>query len=110
MYESWMRRRIGLDELEELLGLPFGFADDEDVGEDLVVTLVQLVEEHVDSIVRSDRVAKYTAGSAIDAGRGGGDGARRGIEVVHVGSASRDLDARRSARLAARRRRRRTRR
>ena len=39
-----------LDELEELVRLPFRLADDEHVGIDLVVTFVQLVEEHVDSL------------------------------------------------------------
>src|SRR3954471_18261931 len=38
-----------LDELEELVGLPFGLADDDDLAEDLVVALAQLVEEHVGS-------------------------------------------------------------
>jgi hypothetical protein len=38
-----------LDELEELLRLPFRFADDIDLGEDFVVAFAQLVEEHVDS-------------------------------------------------------------
>ncbi len=40
-----------LDELEEFLGLPLGFADDDDIREDLVVAFMQLVEEHVDSLV-----------------------------------------------------------
>ena len=40
----------GLDELEELLRLPLGLADDEHVRVDLVVALVQLEEEHVDSM------------------------------------------------------------
>ena len=39
-----------LDELEELLRLPLGLAGDEDVRVDLVVALVQLEEEHVDSM------------------------------------------------------------
>ena len=56
---SWIAAPDRLDELEELLGLPFGFADDEDVREDLVVALVQLVEEHVDSIVRPVGSAVY---------------------------------------------------
>jgi len=38
-----------LDELEELLRLPLRFADDVDLGEDVVVAFAQLVEEHVDS-------------------------------------------------------------
>src|SRR3954451_9928510 len=38
-----------LDELEELVGLPFRLADDDDLAEDLVVALAQLVEEHVGS-------------------------------------------------------------
>jgi hypothetical protein len=61
----------GLDELEELVGLPFGLADDEDVGEDVIVALVQLIEEHVGSMVRQDRAAKYTTGSPIDPLGGG---------------------------------------
>ena len=40
----------GLDQLEELVRLPFGLADDEDVREDIVVALMQLVEEHGASI------------------------------------------------------------
>jgi hypothetical protein len=40
----------GLDELEELLRLPFGFADYEHIRVDLVVSLVQLKEEHGDSM------------------------------------------------------------
>ena len=62
-----------LDELEELVRLPLGLADDEDVREDLVVALVQLVEEHVDSMraVGSGR-------SSIRPGPGGDPGSRGG--------------------------------
>ena len=79
-----------LDELEELLGLPLGFADDEHVRVDLVVALVQLVEEHVNSMVRSPSAGQYTTDSRWR------PAPRRPvndppIEVVHVGSASRDL-------------------
>jgi hypothetical protein len=35
-----------LDEFEEFLRFPFGLADDEDVGVNLVVALVEFVEEH----------------------------------------------------------------
>jgi hypothetical protein len=35
-----------LHELEELLGFPFGFADDQHVRIDLVIALVEFVEEH----------------------------------------------------------------
>ena len=81
---SWIRRRIGLDELEELLRLPLGFADDEDVREDLVVALVQLVEEHVDC---PRAVGCEAAVYAVRRCRW----LRPRVEVVHVGSACRDL-------------------
>ena len=77
-----------LDELEELLGLPFGFADDEDVRVDLVVALVQFVEEHGSTpSLRSVRGRQYTPGGAM---------ARPRVEVVHVGSACRDVVPRRT--------------
>src|SRR5260221_2370868 len=50
-----------LDELEELLGLPFRFADHEDVRVDLVVAFMQLEEEHVDSLMRSVWAGEYTS-------------------------------------------------
>jgi hypothetical protein len=55
-----------VDEIEELVGLPFGLAHDEHVGEDVIIALVQLVEEHVDSRMRLYRARKYTTGSQID--------------------------------------------
>ncbi len=70
-----------LDELEELIGLPFGLAHDEDVGVDVVVAFVEFVEEHGRQILVR-WVGQYT---------GGGVMVRPAIQVLHIGSAARDI-------------------
>ena len=70
-----------LDELEELIRLPFGLAHDEDVGVDVVVAFVEFVEEHGRQILVR-WVGQYT---------GGGVMVRPAIQVVHIGSAARDI-------------------
>jgi hypothetical protein len=52
-----------LDELEELVGVHLVVADEEDVGEDLLVALVELVEEHAGSDRDGEAMdRKYTVG------------------------------------------------
>ena len=65
---SWIRRRIDWTSSKNSSGSHSDSLDDEDVGVDVVVALVEFVEEHGGSIPAVARVAQYTPGRCAWAG------------------------------------------